>query len=88
MMMLHKQMGDLRQDLAEAQNDLDKVKTELSERDSKLREKTQELSHLTNKVKVTPHLLTLLISKGDNFLFVEGSNVEEGSRNSFPFQST
>ena len=83
MMMLHKQMGDLRQDLAEAQNDLDKVKTELSERDSKLREKTQELSHLTNKVKVTPHLLTLLISKGDNFLFVE-----ERSRNSFPFQST
>lgn len=52
MMILHKQIGDLRQDLAEAQIDLDKVKTELSERDSKLREKTQELSHLTNKISI------------------------------------
>ncbi|XP_052075613.1 bicaudal D-related protein homolog isoform X2 [Mytilus californianus] len=52
MVTLHKQIGELRIDLVEAQNDLDRVKTELSERDSKLKTKTEELSHLTNKISI------------------------------------
>ncbi|CAG2226079.1 CCDC64 [Mytilus edulis] len=65
MVTLHKQIGELRHELGEAQNDLDRVKTELSERDSKLKTKTEELSHLTNKLTLQHEELSRLQAERD-----------------------